>query len=172
MSLVIHGPGLNSLQKAIDDLDGLKLQVGWFEGSQYEDGTPVAEVAAKNEMGSPSENIPPRPFMRPTIEDRKEEWKKTTGLIASRILRDKLTAEDGLDIFGQLVAGNIRKTIGNLWHPPLSRLTIWLRLQQRADKTTVGNLDKPLVFEGILKGSTSYIVMDGPVITPPAGFES
>jgi hypothetical protein len=48
-----------------------ELQVGFMENADpYPDGTPVALVAAVQEFGSPSNGIPPRPFMRPAVAER------------------------------------------------------------------------------------------------------
>lgn len=51
-----------------------KIEVGFFEGEKYPDGTPVAAVAARNEFGGGK--VPPRPFMRTCIEKRKRLWRK------------------------------------------------------------------------------------------------
>ena len=132
------------------------------------EGLPVAYVAALNEYGYPG-RIPERPFIRPTVAENKDEWRRIMGLLAHRVLNGKMSSEDAMNVFGLRVAGEIRKTISNLWEPKLSELTIQIRLEQRADKKTVGQLNKPLVFEGILKNSVSYIVKGGNEVRPFPG---
>lgn len=44
--------GLGEPIKIALDIDTMETKVGWFEGSKYEDGTPVAYVAAIQELGS------------------------------------------------------------------------------------------------------------------------
>ena len=161
--------GLARLNQAIKDLNKLDLQVGWFDSARYddEDNTPVAQVAIDNEFGVPSEKIPPRPFLRPTVEKHQSEWKTIASIGIKRILDDKATAKDAMNILGLAISGQIRVAITRVTQPRLAPITIAHRLNERADKQTIGLLDKPLIFEGILLNSTSYIVQNGPVITPP-----
>ena len=65
---------IKQLLVTLNSLDRINLKVGWFEGAKYEDGTPVAYVAAIQEYGFV--NIPPRSFMRTTVQEKKEAWKK------------------------------------------------------------------------------------------------
>ena len=150
----------------ITQLTKLKLRIGWFEGARYDDETPVADVAFDNEFGVPSENIPPRPFFRPTISGNREDWKKSTLFLARRVLRGESTAEDMLNVIGLTVSGQIRKSIRNVQKPALSWITIQNRLEIRKDKRTMGLLHKPLIFEGLLYNSVSYIVNDETVTQP------
>lgn len=164
-----HNGGFERLKIAIDDLDNMKLQVGWFEGLSYDSKTPVAAVAAQNEFGNPLKNIPPRPFMRPTISNNEGDWKKLFKSASLDILAGNETADTVLDKMGQLVSGQVRASIIAVKTPPLSPVTIKQRLRIRADKKTIGLLTKPLVFEGILLNSTSYIVNNGDVQSPYGG---
>ncbi len=157
--------GLNRLRKAAQELDALDLKVGWFESQRYEDpdntgeqGEYVAQVAAKNELGI---GVPPRPFVRPTIAEKKNEWKSQTAAGVSAILNGHETAKSVMEKLGLRISGQIRKSIRKVQTPPLSEFTIQRRLEIRAVKIITPTLRKPLVFEGILLGSTSYVVQDG-----------
>ena len=56
-----------------------KVRVGVIEQANYDgsDGESVAQVAFWNEYGTA--NIPPRPFFRNTIAERKTEWARLAG---------------------------------------------------------------------------------------------
>lgn len=86
-------------------------KVGWFPSAQYEDGTPVAYVAAIQEFGSPENGIPPRPFMRQTVEDKKGDWTKQMVGGMKKVVRGQMSADDVLEAVGTLVAADITKTI-------------------------------------------------------------
>ena len=57
-----------TLDRVPEEFDGMVAQVGFPSGINYEDGTNVAYVATIQEFGAPEANIPPRPFMRPTVK--------------------------------------------------------------------------------------------------------
>lgn len=61
---------LEGIAKKIQDA-GL-LRVGFLENAKYDDGTPVAAVAAQNEYGT--KESPSRPFFRTMIKDKKAGW--------------------------------------------------------------------------------------------------
>ena len=66
----------NDLKKQIQDLKNTVVKVGYFENSKRVDGLPNAYVAAINELGSPTNNIPPRPTLGPALQNNKEEFYK------------------------------------------------------------------------------------------------
>jgi len=47
-----QGPGIKKLLEKVIEIDGLNTQVGWFPGTKYQDGTPVAYVAVIQEYGT------------------------------------------------------------------------------------------------------------------------
>lgn len=147
---------------ALEDLEDKQGKVGWFEKSRYDDkkNTPVAFVAAQNEYGNPEINIPARPFMRPTILQRRKEWKNIADRGAKQIIKGQETIYGVLDLIGQQAIGDIKRTISRLWHPPLSPVTIALRLERKSDRKTIGNLDKPLIDTGVMYETIINIVED------------
>lgn len=153
MSKVIRkkGDGADKLKKLREALKtDKKGKVGWFDNARYEDGTPVAYVAAIHEFGSPQNKILPRPFMRTTIKERRQSWQDIAMQGAKAILNGKATPELVLEGIGQQAAGDIRKTISKIQTPSLKPATVKARLRRRANKRTVGNLTKPLVDTGYL----------------------
>lgn len=113
-------------------------KVGFFDGHAYEDGTPVAYVAAIQEYGSPEAGIPPRPFMRPTVEAQTATWSKHIGDGMRQVVRGKLTAEDVLDGVGALAANDVKKRIASNQVAPLSPTTLVLRKWRREGRVITG----------------------------------
>lgn len=104
-----------------------EAKVGFFAGQNYEDGTPVAYVATIQEFGAPDQGIPPRPFMRPTVEDKKGEWSQDIANGMRAVLKGRLTADDVLDAVGAAAAGDIVKTLAAGDFKALSPITLMLR---------------------------------------------
>jgi hypothetical protein len=146
------------LEVALKNLEGKVGKVGWFEKSKYPDGTQVAYVATIQEYGYPAHNIPPRPFMRPTILNKRNEWVKIAESGAKAVIKGDQAIDSVIEAIGLKAAGDIRKTISLIWTPPLSPRTIQARLNRRKNKKTVGNLDKPLVDTGIMLATLTNVV--------------
>lgn len=104
-----------------------EAKVGFFPGAVYEDGTPVAYVATIQEFGSPENGIPPRPFMRPTVQDKKGEWSADIAGGMRRVIKGQMTADDVLDLVGQAAAADIAKTVAAGDFKALSPITLMLR---------------------------------------------
>lgn len=127
---------LHDLKKRMKSLEEYSAQAGWFESARYDDGVPVAQVAIYNEYGT--SRIPPRPFMRPTVESKKGEWARTTGKVVSQVLRGKMSAEQGMTLVAQKAAGDIRQTITQVFEPELSPVTVLLRQWRKEGKDITG----------------------------------
>lgn len=127
---------LHDLKKRMKSLEEYSAQAGWFESARYDDGVPVAQVAIYNEYGT--SRIPPRPFMRPTVESQKGEWARTTGKVVSQVLRGKMSAEQGMTLVAQKAAGDIRQTITQVFEPELSPVTVLLRQWRKEGKDITG----------------------------------
>lgn len=152
-----------SLQRLTRQFADRELQVGWFNTARYDDdkNTPVAAVAARNEFGDTSKNIPPRPFMRPTVKREESKWKKFIGAQSKAVLAGATTATKSLSQLGLSASGEIARSISEVHSPPLSRKTIRDRVAQRAKsgaKKPLGNLTKPLVNFGIMIKSVTFSV--------------
>lgn len=149
-----------NLEIALNNLSGKVAKVGWFEKSKYPEppNTPVAYVATIQEFGYPAKNIPPRPFMRPTVAQKSVEWKEIAKRGAEAVLKSNATAATVMEAIGLKAAGDIRKTISQIFSPPLKPATIAARLAKRADKKTVGRLDKPLIDTGLMFATLTNVV--------------
>ena len=168
--LRIEGEVGKRLSAAIANLEKKVAKVGWFEGARYEDtpgkkGLPVAQVAITQEMGSPSQRIPARPFMRPTIVNKKNEWAKIAENGSRAILNGKTTIGAVLEGLGQKAAGDIRKTISLVTTPPLAESTIKARLARRGVKNGPALARKKLSGAKLTKKeSKSFGLLDKPLI--------
>lgn len=109
----------------IKELDGLEGKVGWFESAQYEDGTPVAQVAQWNEEGN--SRIPPRPFFRPAQMENSEKWMRIAAGGAKQIVEGKATGLEVMEILTTQAEADVLQAIVNVTSPPLSPLTILAR---------------------------------------------
>lgn len=149
----------HSFNKAI--LDRIKtsakvnsVEIGYPEGAVYPNGQKVADVAMKQEYGTP--RIPPRPFIRPTVTSRGKHWfrKVRDGYaFAKKDTEGKLT--DTFENLGKAVVVNIQQAIDKVTTPPLSEYTIMKR-KKRGNNST-----KPLVDTRKMRDSLSYRVGEG-----------
>lgn len=160
----------------LDGLKGLKdgtVEIGWFEDTKYSDGTSVAMVAEVQEFGAtinvtekmrgyfaangfPLKKdkgqivIPPRSFMRTTVDENQSEWKQHVKGDLAKTIENGGDTIKVLDRLGLEVKGDIQQKISSIQSPPLSGMTIEMRQRRKANGKTVGNLTKPLVEEGIM----------------------
>lgn len=142
------GPGKEQLKFLLDGLDtNLVGKVGWFETSKYEDGTPVAYVATIQEYGSPAQNIPPRPFMRPTIKARINYWREIAKRGAESLLKGGTDMDKIFNQIGLAASGDIRKTITQITTPPLAASTIKSRIRRGLNPSKPLEATKKMISE-------------------------
>ncbi len=144
---------LTRLKGKLGKIANVNINVGWFEGTQYEDGTPVAGVASIQEFGSASRSIPPRPFFRPTIDDKKEEWAEKMVTLLDGYINDDLTSEQAFNVFGSAVVGDVQSKISTISTPKLSPITIALR-RLRNDGAEINGSLVGRVARAIAEGQT------------------
>lgn len=154
------GNGQKELEFLIKNLEGKQGQVGFFETSKYENGIPVAYVASIQEFGDPSHNIPPRPFMRPTIKRESTKWLKLLEDGFKAIARGEITLKAMLEQFILVPPADIKITISQLMEPALKKSTIAARKRRRANKKLTGSLDKPLLDTHYMFDSVQGVVVD------------
>lgn len=144
------------LAKRLAAFDTKVAKIGWFESAQYpedEGGLHVAQVAIIQELGAPEANIPPRPFIQPTISNEGKKWAKNLEKGAAAVMRGAITAENVLEIVGQQAAADIRKAISEVRYPPLAESTL---ARRRAD----GYTDQPLNRTGYMIATCTSIIGD------------
>lgn len=145
------------LIKGIQGLKDARLQVGWFEDSKYEDGTPIANVAFWQEYGT-SRGIPMRPFMRPAEFNNKEKWVNLFAQEIKKAIQSKKNVKDAMEVLGLVVQGDIQNEISMVFNPPLKDSTIKARLRRRKVKKITASLTKPLIDTGMMFDSVQHKV--------------
>lgn len=125
----------------------VKVRAGVLEGATNTEGQSVATYGAYNEFGT--SRIPPRPFMRNTLEREKKNWINGVGAL----LQKGLTPEKALMAVGARMANDIKKTIdesiGIEDNAPSTRL-------KKTKKVTGGkkgetHVPQPLIDKGFLR---------------------
>jgi len=121
--------GGEGLKKRLAELaeklsSGAEVRVGFLEGAKYDDGEPVAMVAAIQEFGAPSVGIPPRPFFRNMISEKKDGWGEA---VAASLRATDFDSEKALRLVGSGIANQLQESIEETNSPPLSPVTLMLR---------------------------------------------
>ena len=133
---------------------GKSLKVGFLADATYEDGTPVALVAAANEFGKmvmtkagESYFQLPRPFFRNMISANSTQW---PGEFSQLIRSSNYDARLALGLMGERIKSQLQDFIRELNSPPLAETTIKRK-----------GFDKPLVDTGHMQNSVDYAVDGG-----------
>lgn len=127
--------------KDIQKMKSKSVEVGFFPDSgRYEDGSTVAQVAAKNEYGGQGSVgiIPARPFMTKSAQD-------SSGILAKEFLENELKIEETLTSVGKKVQEVIQGNIVEWSSPPNSAMTIEKK-----------GFDDPLIDTGKMFDSVDY----------------
>ena len=144
---------IEALRQTAAKLDDARARVGWFPSARYEGGQPVAGVAMVQEYGSAARSIPPRAFMRPTVDDKRAEWAQTTANLTRAAAQGKIAPTNVLTGLALAAEGHVRATITKISDPPLKDSTVAARKRRLASggaKANPKTVAKPLVDTGIL----------------------
>lgn len=146
------------------------VRVGFLEGATYPDGTSVATVAALQNFGAPGAGVPARSFFSDMIAQKSPAWGERFLGVLKRV---GYNTDAALNLMGEGIASQLRRSIIDMNSPALSPVTVLLRdrfrdhaeitfadVQQArrdvaAGKGVVANgaLAKPLVWTGHLLAS-------------------
>lgn len=144
--------------RVAEDAGGSVVNVGFLEGATYPDGKSVAFVAAMNEYGhrvgsAPEEGaedsraiVPPRPFFRTMIAQKKGEW---PAAMANLLKKNDYDTRNALLLTGEAVAGQLRQSIVDFDSVPLAPSTIAAK-----------GFSKQLVDTGVMLNSVDYELTD------------
>lgn len=113
-------------------------KIGWFQGNNYPDGTPVGYVASIQEHGAPEAGIEPRPFIRPMLRATRNHWKDLFKSGGRAILAGNETWGTVLEKLGGDCEGRIKESIVNFSGAPLAASTL-------ASRARRGKGTKPLL---------------------------
>lgn len=151
------------------------VEIGFMENATYDDGTPVAMVAAIQEFGAPHAGIPPRPFFRTAVKKNSPKWGPS---ISALLVRSNFDAKATLSSIGMSIEGEISESIAEWEAPPLSPVTLMLRKMRKDNpslvvtgktvgeaaakvakgESTGGVSTKPLVYTGTMLRSVTSVV--------------
>lgn len=121
---------------------GGTLKVGFLSNARYPNGTPVAMVAAIQNFGAPSRNIPPRPFFTNMIAKHSSEW---PGEIRTQLKSTNYDVATTMNRMGTLIRGQLQQSIRDTNEPPLAPATVRRK-----------GFDKPLIDRGIMINAVAY----------------
>lgn len=133
------------------------VKAGVFDNKTYPDGTSVALVATVQEYGSVVNNIPPRPFMRPAVEDNQARIKALAKSETLKILNGKSTPYNLYQSMGMLLVGAIQEKITTVTTPKLDQSTINARNRRFHNGK---DSQKPLIDTGHMLASIDFEVID------------
>ena len=140
-------PGYRKFLEHLDD-SATYVDIGIHPVS----GEEMVTIASAHEFGAIAgknyqTEIPARPFIRSTVDERRDIYAENGKRLWQRILDKEITIFEGLSLLGQLVEGDIRRKIIELREPPNAPSTI-------ARKGS----DNPLVDTGAMVNSIRYAV--------------
>ena len=94
----------------------------------YEDGTPLVEVAFCNEFGTLNEDgsvhSPSRPFMRQSVENHVDEITQACGAAAKAVGSGQMSAQQALSSIGDMLVGVTQNEIRDGGFEPNAPSTI------------------------------------------------
>lgn len=117
------GKLLTKLQKISRDSKKVRLTAGFYKGAKYEDGTPVAQVAAANNFGTVDSGvfIPPRPFFDDAIKENKDKWAEG---YSKALKKTDYNIEKSTKLVGEKMRADIVDSINNWTEPPNAKITV------------------------------------------------
>ncbi len=135
------GKKLEATLKKAEEARRSKVRVGFFSDAKYDDGKPVAEIAAYQEFGIGG--VPERPFFRQSIAIMEDEL---PGKLAKIIDPATMTVDAAAaDKVGEYAKGVIQGRIADFADPPNAESTVLAK----------GN-DDPLVRTKKMHDSVDY----------------
>ena len=145
------GFDVKAVNRFIEDVgQGVTLTVGIHEDAGQTDGKTLAQIAAWNEFGTPT--IPPRPFMRPTIDSQGKKAEQMLSQEIEKIFQGKKKANimTALGRVGAFLAGAIQRKITTLKRPPNAPSTIKKK-----------GSSNPLIDTGAMRQAVGFKVTQG-----------
>lgn len=146
---------VTDIKKGLEEISKKIAIVGWPESAKYDNGTPVALVAAANEYGRYA-----RPFITPTREAQRNTWLQLLANGARLVLNGNQTMEAVLEVVAAQAHGDIVKAIRNTNSPPLEESTIKNREWRMKRENRTGSLTKPLIDSEKMLNTLTYSVED------------
>lgn len=137
--------GVENIESALQDKlkdftnNPKALYAGIFATAKYDDGTPVPQVAFWQEFGTLK--IPMRPFFRNALAKNRKKWFR----FFTTQIKNTLDLDKSLNLTGEIMRGDIIKSLTNTTTPPNAPSTIKRK-----------GSSHPLIDTGFLRASISY----------------
>ena len=147
--------GTEKLKKHLESLAGRKVMIGIPASEGQRDGEPInnATLGYIHEYGSPSQNIPARPFLIPGVKDAMPKARAKLGDAIKDILRGKQEdAQKALHAAGLIASSRVKEKLVEGPFAPLSASTIRARERRGVTRT------KPLIDTGDMQRHVTYVV--------------
>ncbi|MDU5475936.1 hypothetical protein [Pantoea sp.] len=155
--LTIRADTAQSILDAIKTLANKDVLVGIPESKDERDDGDIGNAAIGyiNENGSPAQNIPPRPHLKPGVKSVEQDFMPHLKAAAQRALEGNAEgAVTSLDRAGTVAANGVKRYITITGFTPLADATIANRLR----RGRTGN--KPLIDTGEYRRSITHVVRD------------
>ena len=149
------------LDKMIDSLrqmNGLKVEWGFFEDAKYDDPRgedSVAKIAQWVEYGH-QVNVAPRPFFQIALQKHHKEIRALIKHLQRKVLQGKLSPEEKMDTIAKALKKQLEDSILDLSTPELKDSTIAARKSRGIDS------DDPLLETWTLVDSVEYQIVPAP----------
>lgn len=151
MSTIITRTDAGALARIVENVRSMglnKVEVGLPSGGQHSDTSlSMHELGMVHEYGSPTRNIPARPFIAPPIKDNVEKYKRMMRGQALKLIFRRTTLHNALALVGEAGKADIQKYMLSANFAPLSAATI-----ERKGSS------KPLIDTGQMRNAITYEV--------------
>lgn len=155
--LTIRVDTAQSILDALKTLANKDVLVGIPESKDERDDGDIGNAAIGyiNENGSPAQNIPPRPHLKPGVKSVEQDFMPHMKAAAQKALEGNAEgAVTSLDRAGTVAANGVKRYITITGFTPLADATIANRLR----RGRTGN--KPLIDTGEYRRSITHVVRD------------
>lgn len=155
--LTVRSDSTQSILDALKTLANKDVLVGIPESKDSRDDGEFGNAAIGyiNENGSPAQNIPPRPHLKPGVRSVEQEYLPHLKAAALKALEGNAEgAITSLDRAGTVAANGVKRYITITGFTPLADATIANRLR----RGRTGN--KPLIDTGEYRRSITHVVRD------------
>jgi len=155
--LTVRSDSAQSILDALKTLANKDVLVGIPESKDERDDGDIGNAAIGyiNENGSPAQNIPPRPHLKPGVRSVEQDFMPHLKSAARKALEgDAEGAVTSLDRAGTVAANGVKRYITITGFTPLADATIANRLR----RVRTGN--KPLIDTGEYRRSITHVVRD------------
>jgi hypothetical protein len=147
--------GMEKIRREMEKLKSMSVKAGIVEGAGEVDGVAVAQYAAWNEMGVPGVKkkwkIPPRPFIRGWIDNKRASIQKTVEKLFGLVSNGSLDANTAVGRLGQYAQDGIKTYIKTGDFVANAEITILRKGSSR-----------PLIDSGTMRNSVRYEILNKP----------